>query len=105
MTDEPGVALVCFGADCTTLLLFDPVRQAIAAVHAGWRGTAQGIAYKAVLRMQAEFGIDSLYARLFQPDAVQKLQIDVRFFPARLDGGFGVRGAGGRTEIREARNS
>ncbi len=40
----------------TTLLLFDPVRQAIAAVHAGWRGTAQGIAYKAVLRMQAEFG-------------------------------------------------
>ena len=56
LTDEPGAALVCFGADCTTLLLFDPVRQAIAAVHAGWRGTAQGIAYKAVLRMQAEFG-------------------------------------------------
>ena len=49
-------ALVCFGADCTTLLLFDPVRQAIAAVHAGWRGTALGIAYKAVLRMQTEFG-------------------------------------------------
>ena len=56
LTDEPGAALVCFGADCTTLLLFDPVRQAIAAVHAGWRGTAQGIAYKAVLRMQADFG-------------------------------------------------
>ena len=56
LTNEPGAALVCFGADCTTLLLFDPVRQAIAAVHAGWRGTAQGIAYKAVLRMQAEFG-------------------------------------------------
>lgn len=50
------MALVCFGADCTTLLLFDPVRQAIAAVHAGWRGTALGIAYKAVLRMQTEFG-------------------------------------------------
>ena len=58
MTDEPGVALVCFGADCTTLLLFDPVRQAVAAVHAGWRGTAQGIAYKAVLRMRAEFGCE-----------------------------------------------
>ena len=38
------------------VLLFDPGRQAIAAVHAGWRGTAQGIAYKAVLRMQEEFG-------------------------------------------------
>ena len=46
LTDEPGVALVCFAADCTPVLLFDPVRQAIAAVHAGWRGTAQGIAYK-----------------------------------------------------------
>ena len=50
------MALVCFAADCTPVLLFDPVRQAIAAVHAGWRGTAQGIACKAVLRMQEEFG-------------------------------------------------
>ena len=33
LTDEPGVALVCFAADCTPVLLFDPVRQAIAAVH------------------------------------------------------------------------
>ena len=56
LTDEPDVALVCFGADCTTILLFDPIRQAAAAVHAGWRGTAQGIAYKAALRLQAEFG-------------------------------------------------
>ena len=56
LTDEPDVALVCFGADCATILLYDPVHPAIAAVHAGWRGTAQGIAYKAVLRMQAEFG-------------------------------------------------
>lgn len=56
LTNEPGVALVCFGADCTPILLFDPVRQAIAAVHAGWRGTAQGIVYQAVLRLQREFG-------------------------------------------------
>lgn len=58
LTNEPEVALVCFGADCATVLLFDPVRQAIAAVHAGWRGMAQGIVYKAVLRMRAEFGCD-----------------------------------------------
>lgn len=56
LTDEPEVALVCFGADCATVLLYDPVRQAIAAVHAGWRGMAQGIVYKAVMRMQQEFG-------------------------------------------------
>lgn len=63
LTDEPDVALVCFGADCATVLLFDPVRQAIAAVHAGWRGMAQGIVYKAVLRMQQEFGCQPQHIR------------------------------------------
>ncbi len=57
-TDEPDVALCCFAADCTPILLYDPVRQAIAAIHAGWRGTAQGIAQKAVLRLQTELGCD-----------------------------------------------
>ena len=56
ITDRPGVALVTFSADCTPILLFDPVRQAIGAVHAGWRGTAQGIAARAVEAMVREFG-------------------------------------------------
>ena len=56
ITDRPGVALVTFAADCTPILLFDPVRKAIGAVHAGWRGTAQGIAAKAVDAMVQEFG-------------------------------------------------
>ena len=56
ITDEPGVALVCFAADCTPVLLFDPVKNVAAAVHAGWRGTANGIARKAVEKMIAEFG-------------------------------------------------
>lgn len=56
ITDEPGVALVCFSADCTPILLYDPVRRAVGAVHAGWRGTAQGIARKAVEAMTREFG-------------------------------------------------
>ena len=58
ITDRPGVALVTFSADCTPILLFDPVRKAIGAVHAGWRGTAQGIAAKAVESMVREFGCD-----------------------------------------------
>ena len=56
ITDEPGVALVAFAADCTPILLFDPVRQAVAAIHAGWRGTALGIAAKTVAAMMREFG-------------------------------------------------
>ena len=57
-TDEPGVALVCFSADCTPILLHDPVRHAVAAVHAGWRGTALGIAARCVEALCRDFGTD-----------------------------------------------
>ena len=56
ITDRPGVALVTFAADCTPILLFDPVRGAIGSVHAGRRGTAKGIAAKAVDALVREFG-------------------------------------------------
>lgn len=56
ITDEPNVALTVFSADCTPILLYDPVRRAIGAVHSGWRGTAQGIVLRAVESMQREFG-------------------------------------------------
>lgn len=56
ITNEPGVALVCFAADCTPILFYDPVQRVVAAIHAGWRGTANGIARKAVEKMIAEFG-------------------------------------------------
>ena len=58
ITNEPGTALCCFGADCTPILLYDPVRRAAGAVHSGWRGTAMGIAAKAVAAMGREFGCD-----------------------------------------------
>ena len=58
ITDRPGVALVTFAADCTPILLHDPVKKVIGAVHAGWRGTALGIAAKAVETMQQAFGCD-----------------------------------------------
>ena len=48
VTDVPGATLVVFGADCLTILLADPVKRVIAAVHAGWRGTASGIVERAV---------------------------------------------------------
>lgn len=56
MTDLPGVTLMAFSADCIPLLLHDPVRGAIAAVHAGWRGTANRIAAIAVQRMTEHYG-------------------------------------------------
>lgn len=56
VTNEPGVALWVFTADCTPILLFDPVTGAVGAVHAGWRGTASKIAAKAVATMVDAFG-------------------------------------------------
>lgn len=56
ITDEPETALVAFTADCTPILLFDPVRRAIGAVHAGWRGTALGIAARTVEAMERTYG-------------------------------------------------
>ena len=56
ITNTPGLALVIFTADCTPILLHDPVTGAVGAVHAGWRGTAASIAGKAVAAMAREFG-------------------------------------------------
>ena len=60
ITDCPGLSLVVFSADCGTILLFDPVHRAIGAVHAGWRGTAAGIAAKTALKMHDAFGTEPL---------------------------------------------
>lgn len=56
VTDRPGVALCIKTADCAPVFLVDPVRRAIGAVHAGWKGTALQIAGKAVGEMVGRFG-------------------------------------------------
>lgn len=63
ITCDPGTALVIFTADCTPILLHDPVTGAVGAVHAGWRGTAAQIAEKAVLAMKNAFGCDPIHIR------------------------------------------
>lgn len=54
---EKHIPLVVFSADCGTILLYDPVQEAIGAVHAGWR-VASGLAAKTVRRMQETFGTE-----------------------------------------------
>ena len=58
ITDVPGLCLTVFSADCVPVLLYDPVRRCIAAVHSGWRGTALSIAARAVEKMTADYGCD-----------------------------------------------
>ena len=56
ISDKKGVMLTILTADCVPVLLFDPKRHIIGAVHAGWRGTEQEIVFKTVQKMQQEFG-------------------------------------------------
>jgi len=56
MTQEKSVGLMAKHADCQIALIYDPVRAAIAAVHAGWRGNVQNIYAKAVAGMNNAFG-------------------------------------------------
>lgn len=56
MTATPGVALMISVADCIPVLFYDPVRRVVAAAHAGWRGTAEGIVTRTVERMEEVYG-------------------------------------------------
>jgi len=56
VSDRPGLLLQVRTADCAPLLLVDPIRRAVSAVHAGWRGTVGGIAQHAVERLCGEYG-------------------------------------------------
>ena len=65
ITDVPGIFLTVTVADCTPVLVLDPVRPAVAAIHAGWRGTVLGILKKTILRMQEVFGTNPQDCRAF----------------------------------------
>jgi len=55
ITNSANVALMVFTADCVPILLHDPVKEVIGAVHAGWRSAVADIVGKAVSKMQSEF--------------------------------------------------
>lgn len=56
VTDEPGLDLMVFSADCGIFLFHDPVSGCIGAAHAGWRGTALGLPAKTVKELGRLYG-------------------------------------------------
>lgn len=58
ITNVPNLPLFAYGTDCCVITLYDPTSRSIGAVHAGWRGTASGIALKAAVSMMSCYGAD-----------------------------------------------
>lgn len=64
ITDQSGLYIGVKTADCVPILLHDEQAGVVAAVHAGWRGTALDIAGKTVRVMREEFGASEITARI-----------------------------------------
>lgn len=56
ITHTPGICVAVMSADCVPILLYDPVRHVVAAVHAGWKGTVSKILTATVHAMQKHYG-------------------------------------------------
>ena len=56
VTDLPGICPMVLAADCVPMLMYDPVKRVIAAVHAGWRGTLDLIGRRTVEVFEKDFG-------------------------------------------------
>jgi hypothetical protein len=59
LEDRPGAVIAIKTADCIPILLVDQRRRAVAAVHAGWRGTVARIVVAAVEAMHRRFGSET----------------------------------------------
>ena len=55
ITDEEGIILSCFSADCVPILFYDPIHKTVGACHSGWRGTKGKILQNVVEEMRKHF--------------------------------------------------
>ena len=85
ITDIPGLAIGVRTADCVPILLHDPVRHVVAAVHSGWRGTVQRIVTKVIAQMGLQYGtrpqdLRAVIGPAIGPDSFQVGEEVVRAF-------------------------
>jgi len=65
VTHDTGIAIGVLTADCLPIIMYDPQHNAVAVVHAGWRGAVAGITQKAIAHMQKEFGSKNTDLKIF----------------------------------------
>lgn len=59
ITNQKGICLNVLTADCVPVILFDPVKNVIGVVHAGWKGTMGEITRATVLKMKEVYDVES----------------------------------------------
>ena len=72
ITNVPNLPLFAYGTDCCMITVYDPTSRSIAAIHAGWRGTASGILLKALVTMMSLYGADPYTMRAAIGPAIGK---------------------------------
>lgn len=84
VTNNPDLLLIIGMADCLPILFRDPVKQAIGAAHAGWRGTSLRIAAKVIETMQREYGSKPADIRVAMGPAIcqKNYQVGAEVFEA-----------------------
>jgi hypothetical protein len=55
ITKRNDIALAILLADCVPVLLYDPKKKVVAAIHAGWRGTVANITQATIIKMKEQF--------------------------------------------------
>lgn len=78
MTDMPRVGIGIMTADCLPIIIHDTRSNAVAAIHAGWRGSVQHIAVKAFNRMQEAYGTRGADVRVFFGPSAQPCCYEVK---------------------------
>ena len=77
ITNSKGINMVLSFADCTPILIYDPIKKVIANVHSGWKGTAQKIGQKAAIKMKEEYGCRMQDLIVCIGPAIQKCHFEV----------------------------
>lgn len=90
ITRVPGLAIGVLTADCVPMVVYAPDIRAVAAIHAGWRGTLNGIVDNVVDRL-AEMGADPKQMKVaFGPSiSRESYEVDSDLAHKFADAGFG----------------
>ena len=77
VTDKKNITLMATNADCNLIILFDPIKNVVGNIHAGWRGTFNKIASNAIKLMNEKFGCNQEDIRAYLCPSIRKCHFEV----------------------------